>query len=63
MGEWQASFGLIGWLVPCFAAAAIGSLNPPDEWYGTLVKLPWKPPSQLFAPVCATLYVLMGMAV
>jgi len=62
MGKWQSTLGLIGWLVLCFAAAALGSLYPPGEWYGTLVKPPWNPPDWLFAPVWTVLYALMGVA-
>jgi benzodiazapine receptor len=32
------------------------------QWYATLVKPPWQPPQNWFVPVCAALYVLMGMA-
>jgi benzodiazapine receptor len=32
------------------------------QWYAMLLKPPWLPPQNWFAPLCAALYVLMGMA-
>lgn len=44
------------------AAAATGSLFPPGEWYASLTK-PWfTPPSIAFPIVWTTLYVLMAAA-
>lgn len=40
----------------------IGAMNVPGEWYVTLNK-PWfNPPSWVFAPVWTTLYVLIAIA-
>ena len=55
-------WGLVGWLVVCFAAAAIGSLFPIGPWFESLVKPAWNPPNWLFGPVWSVLYALMGIA-
>jgi tryptophan-rich sensory protein len=39
-----------------------GSRFMPGEWYAGLTKPDWNPPSWLFGPVWATLYVLMAVA-
>jgi tryptophan-rich sensory protein len=43
-------------------AGMIGSRFMPGDWYASLAKPPWTPPSAVFAPVWTTLYVLMGVA-
>jgi tryptophan-rich sensory protein len=54
--------GLVGWLVFTFAAAWIGSLFLPGEWYSQLSKPRWTPPNWLFGPVWSILYTLMAIA-
>lgn len=56
--------GLIGWLVLCFAASAIGAFASIDakEFYGSLVQPDWAPHASLFGPVWIVLYALMGIA-
>jgi translocator protein len=54
--------GLAGWLLLCFAAAALGSLFPPDGWFEQLRKPSWQPPNWLFGPVWTILYALMAVA-
>ncbi|WP_437201574.1 TspO/MBR family protein [Planctomicrobium sp. SH664] len=57
--------GLIGWILFCFAAAALGSLATTpqlDGWYRSLQKPHWHPPDSLFGPVWTLLYLLMAMA-
>jgi tryptophan-rich sensory protein len=54
--------GLVGWLVLAFAAAWIGSLFLPGEWYAQLSKPRWTPPNWLFGPVWSILYAFMAIA-
>ena len=54
--------GLTGWLLLCFAAAALGSLFMPGEWYAQLSKPTWNPPSWIFGPVWTALYTMMAIA-
>lgn len=62
MSSGRSALGLLGWLVVCFAAAAMGSRFLPGAWYETLVKPAWNPPSSVFAPVWTVLYTSMGVA-
>jgi benzodiazapine receptor len=52
-------------LMACFGAAALGGLaTGPSvrDWYPTIVKPSWTPPSWLFGPVWTLLYAMMGVA-
>jgi translocator protein len=56
---------LAGFIIVCLAVGAIGGAVTAQaviEWYPTLNKPSWNPPSWLFAPVWTILYVMMAAA-
>lgn len=53
---------LTGWVLLCFAAASLGSFFMPGEWYASLRKPSWNPPSWIFGPVWTALYTMMAVA-
>lgn len=58
------AFGLLGWLLLAFSAAAVGgfaSVNAAD-FYRLLVRPSWAPPGWVFGPVWSVLYALMGIS-
>ncbi|MDZ7715530.1 MAG: TspO/MBR family protein [Balneolaceae bacterium] len=54
--------GLLGWLLLCFSAGAIGAYFEPGMWYELLAKPAWTPPNWVFPVVWPILYVCMGVA-
>ena len=56
------ALGLVGWIVVSFSTGTMGVLFPPGDWYASLSKPDWNPPSWLFGPVWATLYTMMGIS-
>jgi len=60
----QQLLGLIGWLLLCFSASAIGVLASfqAQPVYASLTQPAWAPPGWLFGPVWTTLYVMMAVA-
>jgi translocator protein len=60
--EWGA---LVGWLAVSYAAAVIGGVATAAsvaEWYPTIARPAWTPPSWLFGPVWTILYAMMAVA-
>jgi len=58
-------FGLIGWIVLCYSAAAWGGLatsTSVDTWYAELAKPAWTPPDWVFGPVWSVLYLMMAVS-
>ena len=49
-------------VVLCFGAASLGALFMPGDWYASLTKPSWNPPSWLFGPVWTALYIMMAVS-
>jgi len=62
MNRRQVGWGLVGWELLCFGAAALGALFLPGAWYAALRKPSWNPPGWVFGPVWTGLYLLMAVA-
>ena len=64
LSEHKQILGLLGWLVVCFAASAVGAIASIQarSFYGQLVQPAWAPPGWLFGPVWTALYALMAIA-
>ncbi|MCF3648717.1 TspO/MBR family protein [Synoicihabitans lomoniglobus] len=62
MSRWLALFLF---LLAAFAVAGIGGVATASsvrEWYPSLAKPPWNPPSWVFGPAWTLLYTLMSIA-
>jgi len=56
---------LAGFLLASFAVVGLGgvtTVNAVREWYPTIAKPVWTPPSWLFGPVWTALYAMMAVA-
>ena len=53
---------LVIFLAVTFIAPALGAFSPPGEWYASLNKPSWNPPSWIFGPVWTALYTMMAVA-
>ena len=57
-------WGLAGWLLVTFAAAAVGAIASIEasSFYLQLARPTWAPPAGVFGPVWSVLYTLIGIA-
>jgi len=65
MKRFRSVFGFVLWVALSFGAGAIGSVftqRAIPDWYMTLAKPSFTPPSAVFGPVWSLLYFLMGTA-
>lgn len=61
----QNILSLIIFILICLFAEVVGSyltFTSVKDWYPTVAKPSWTPPSWLFGPVWTTLYILMGIS-
>lgn len=59
---WRNAAALALCIVVTFIAPALGAWAMPGEWYASLRKPTWNPPSWLFGPVWTALYISMATA-
>lgn len=59
MSDW---FSLLPFLLAIVAVGSVGGTYKPGNWYRTLDKPWWTPPSWLFGPAWTILYILIAVA-
>lgn len=59
---WIVLAGLIGLCLAAGLLSALATQSAVIDWYPTLVKPSWTPPSWIFPPVWTGLYILMALA-
>ena len=59
---WKNAAALAVCIAVTFLAPALGAWAMPGEWYASLRKPSWNPPSWIFGPVWAALYTMMAVA-
>jgi len=65
MKQWNSLVVLLLLIVVCLSVAGFGAVftsSSVSQWYPTLRKPSWNPPSWIFGPVWITLYVMMAIA-
>jgi translocator protein len=58
----RQALALAGFIAVTFCAPLLGIFAMPDQWYATLTKPTWNPPSWIFGPMWSLLYLLMAVA-
>lgn len=62
MPEFLTQWSWWGFLAATFVVSLSGAIFTPGPWYDRLRKPSWNPPSWLFAPAWAVLYVMIATA-
>jgi translocator protein len=62
MRQWLVLAALVALCLCVGALGGFATASSVADWYPTLNKPSWTPPSWLFAPVWTVLYVMMGVA-